>query len=119
MGKSQEVNFLKTDTEGNELAVLKGAEQTILRNKDIKVLLEVYEYVLNACGIKVETLWNYLIGKLDFKYVYLVDDYARKIIEIYSPTVYKMDWKELGSKSGKDKLACNLLCSREDLPWLT
>jgi FkbM family methyltransferase len=110
--KSIKINFLKTDTEGNELAVLQGAEKTILRSPDIKVLLEVYEYVLNACGIKVETLWDYLVGELKFKYIYMVDDYAKKIIEIYSPNVYKNNWRELGSKSGKDKLACNLLCSR-------
>jgi FkbM family methyltransferase len=113
--KATRVDFIKTDTEGNELAVLQGAEKTILKNPDIKVLLEVYEYALNACGVKVETIWDYLVSNLGFTHLYLVDDYTPKIIEIYSPQSYRTDWQELGSKSGKNKLACNLLCSRKPL----
>jgi FkbM family methyltransferase len=113
--KATKVDFLKTDTEGHELAVLQGAEKTILNNPDIKVLLEVYEDAMAACDVKVETLWLYLIGKLDFSYIYFVDDYSGRIIEIFSPSIYKMDWQELGSKSGKNKLACNLLCSRKPI----
>jgi FkbM family methyltransferase len=102
------IAFLKTDTEGNELGVLKSAQKLIKESPDIKLLVEVYEDALNACGTKVETLWLYLISNLNMRYVYFVDDYTDRIINIYNPNQYNMGWEKLS----KNKLACNLLCSR-------
>jgi len=107
--KSFPVHFIKTDTEGNEMAVLKGAKETIKRNKGVKVLLEVYPEALSKQGVTVTDLWDYLVneGDLDFKYIYLVDDYKN---QIERTSLYKLlhYFKETA-------LVCNLLCSRSEL----
>lgn len=99
------VHFLKTDTEGNELAVLKGAKETINRNYGIKMLVEVYYDALKANKVEVMDLWNYITNDLDMKYIYCVDDYKKRMFQV---TLNKL-MKYLR----ETKLACNLLCSRE------
>jgi FkbM family methyltransferase len=42
------IKLIKTDTEGNDLAVLQGAEQTIRNNPDIYLIVEVYSIGLKA-----------------------------------------------------------------------
>jgi FkbM family methyltransferase len=101
------VHFLKSDTEGNELAVLKGAKETIKRNQGIKILVEVNVEALTAQKVTVTDLWNYLSWDLDMKYIYLVDDYKRKI--------FKSSLRQLLVYLKRGNLGCNLLCSRERL----
>jgi FkbM family methyltransferase len=100
------VHFIKTDTEGNELAVLKGAEQTIMRNHGIKLLFEVYFDALKANKVEIAELWSYVKKDLGFKYIYLVDDYKNKMFRVN----YYM---QVVDYCKKNKLACNLLCARE------
>jgi FkbM family methyltransferase len=101
------VHFLKTDTEGNELAVLKGAKETIKRNFGIKLLVEVNPDALHAQKVAITDLWNYLTLDLFMKYIYLVDDNKK---EVWQTTLHKL----LGYWH-KTKNGCNLLCSRERL----
>lgn len=103
------VHLLKTDTEGNELAVLKGARQTIIRNNGIKILLEVYPEALEMQKVTVADIWNYLTNSdgLNLRHIYLVDDYKNKIFHV---TLFKL----LGYLK-ETQLPCNLLCSRVKL----
>jgi FkbM family methyltransferase len=106
------VHFIKTDTEGAELCVLRGAKDIIRRNYNIKVLLEVYPEALAMQNVTVVDLWNYItnLSDLNFSHIYLVDDYRDSIQKI---TLYKLlkYFKE-------NSLACNLLCSRKELKLL-
>lgn len=105
------VHFLKTDTEGNELAVLKGAEQTIKANHGIKILFEVYFDALKANNVEITELWNYVRKELGFGYIYLVDDYKQKMFRV-NHCGQVIDYCK------KNKLACNLLCSREQISYI-
>jgi FkbM family methyltransferase len=104
------VHFLKTDTEGNELAVLKGAEQTINANKGIKLLFEVYFDALKANNVEISELWNYVNKDLEFNYIYLVDDYKQTVFRVHTFT-------QVIFYCQKNKLACNLLCNRDNIPF--
>jgi FkbM family methyltransferase len=101
---SYPLHFLKSDTEGNELAVLKGAKETINRNEGIKLLVEVNTDALYAQKVAVTDLWNYLTLDLNFKYIYTVDDYKKK--------VFKTTLRQLLQYLKRGHLGCNLLCSR-------
>jgi FkbM family methyltransferase len=100
------VHFLKTDTEGNELAVLKGAKQTIMHNQGIKILFEVYFDALKANNVEISELWNYVKKELGFKHIFLIDDYKNKMFRVNY-------YGQVIDYCKKNKLACNLLCSRE------
>lgn len=106
------IRLLKTDTEGNELAVLQGAKNTILSNKNIILIVEVNREALEACKVTVEELWNYITITLNMTYIYLVNDYNDSVELVYSPELFKYDWKK---KIGVKKYGYNLLCSREEL----
>jgi len=102
---NMKVDFLKSDTEGNELQVLKGAKEVIKRSYDIKLLVEVYPRALYAQKVAVADIWEYLNTDLFFKYFYLVDDYKNKLFQVGS----HLKITEYCRKAG---LGCNLLCSR-------
>lgn len=106
------IRLLKTDTEGNELAVLQGAKNTILSNRNIILIVEVNREALEACKVTVDELWNYITITLNMTYIYLVNDYNDSIELVYSPERHLWEWyKKLGIK----KYGYNLLCSREEL----
>ena len=112
----QQVRLLKTDTEGNELAVLRGARQTILSSKDIVLIVEVNFEALKACGPTIEKLlWDCIIHDLDMNWIWLLDDYRDNIELIYSPGIYKYNWIDKIKPRGKAVLGYNLLCSREEI----
>ena len=56
------VNFIKIDVEGNEMAVLEGAEQTILTYTPV-IQIEVKPQMLKRQLTKPSDLWNWLIAK--------------------------------------------------------
>lgn len=45
------VHFMKIDTEGAELAVLRGAEQTIRRSPDLSLLIELHPWVVSPTAV--------------------------------------------------------------------
>ncbi len=100
------VHFIKTDTEGNELSVLKGAQQIIMANKGIKLLFEVYFDALKANNVEISELWSFVKKDLGFKFIYLVDDYKNKMFRV-------LYYGQVIEYCKKNNLACNLLCSRE------
>jgi FkbM family methyltransferase len=54
------VDLIKIDTEGYELKVLKGSEEIIRNNKDIKILVEMNEKFIRMSGSTPEDFFNYL-----------------------------------------------------------
>lgn len=73
----QKIEFIKIDVEGGELPVLKGAKQTILRNHPLIIFESglgasefygttgefIYEFLVDACGLEINTLDGFLHGK--------------------------------------------------------
>lgn len=112
LGGNFNVSLLKTDTEGNELAVLQGAEKIIINSQDIVLIVEVNFEALKACKVDITVLWNYLIGKLGMAWIYMINDYKNTIELIYSPGLFKFDWYKV---TGKKELGYNLLCSRSKI----
>ncbi len=104
------VHFIKSDTEGNELAVLGGAKQIIQANRGINLLFEVYFDALKANHVEIEQLWDYVQKDLNFEFIYLVDDYKNDVFRVF-------DYKQVIAYCKKNKLACNLLCSRNNIPF--
>lgn len=112
LGSNFNVSLLKTDTEGNELAVLQGAEKIILNSKDIVLIVEINFNALDACKVSTGTLFNYIKFILHMKYIYLINDYKNTIELIYSPGLFKFTWDK---RIGKKELGYNLLCSRNEV----
>jgi len=71
------VDIIKSDTKGNELAVLRGAEKLLRRNKDVKLFVEFH---LNAFGEKYVAELIDLLLSYGFKYLYLVDDWEMSVV---------------------------------------
>lgn len=98
------VDVLKTDTEGNEIAVLRGAERIIKENKDIKL---VVEFQLGLLGSSyVEDLLK-IIADYGFGYLYKLDDKLQK--------TYRISLGEIRNHKGNLQYAPNILCSRKML----
>lgn len=100
------VDVLKTDTEGNDLRVLQGAESLLKRNKGIKVFIEVWPDGLVKAGQSAYELWMWL-RTLDFWHIYLLDEFTREmsVATIYNVMAYY----------DRHKFAVNLLCSRDEI----
>jgi FkbM family methyltransferase len=64
-----DVDIMKIDVEGYELDVLRGAEQTILRDKPI-IQLEVYEPALKRARRDIKDIYDWMI-KRDFAAYYV------------------------------------------------
>ena len=57
------IDFIKIDTEGSEIKVLKGIEKIIEMNDDISLQIEFNPMSINECGFKSRSLPDFLIKK--------------------------------------------------------
>ena len=80
---------VKIDTEGNELAVLKGMAETLNRFPDLKMIVEFNPATLQAAGVEPPALLRYL-DRLGFT-VYMIDDNRRRFYRM-TPAA---DWTAL------------------------
>ena len=64
--------FVKTDTDGNELEVLKGMSSTFDKCDDIVILLEINPKMLRLAGTQREEIFDYLLSR-NFC-LYAIDD---------------------------------------------
>lgn len=92
------VSLIKIDVEGSELKVLRGAKH-IIESCHPVIILECWEYALNAAGDTIENLF----GQLDtFEYeVYLINECDQKINNA-TPELVRVYYEKHRS--------CNLLC---------
>ena len=108
------IKLLKTDTEGNELAVLQGAEKIITNSEDIVLIVEINFEALKACDTQLGTIWRYLVKDLGMKYIYLLNDYKNTIKQISESAAIHFALDSLKPRTKKE-LGYNLLCSRKEI----
>jgi hypothetical protein len=99
---SNQIDFLKTDTEGNELAVLRGGQRVIKESRRIKLIIEINPAAMEESGSSIEELWDYIHSLGDWRF-YLVNDYN----ETMSPCC---TLKEVELACNNPNLGINLFC---------
>ena len=82
------VDFIKMDTEGNELHVLNGMTGVIKRNPGLRLLIEFNPECLRSAGTDPEALLERIVA-LGFD-VYIVDEENRESMKLGAPS----DWKK-------------------------
>jgi FkbM family methyltransferase len=102
-----DVRLLKTDTEGNELSVLKGAEKVIRRSNKICLIMEVFFDVMDAGGYTIDELWDYLIS-VGMKFFYIINDRKETVTRCYSA-------QDVSDICKNHCLYINLLCMKEEM----
>lgn len=105
-----EVDFIKTDTEGNEIAVLEGAKNIIAKNQNIKIVTEVWFPGIQASGHSPSKLWT-LLRDYGFERFYLLDEIGKKV---YGDS-FEITYVKAIERCQAGKFSVNLLCSREPL----
>jgi len=91
--KQKAVSFLKIDTQGFEIEVLKGARE-ILKNPGLRMVVEYYPRGLKASGATGQDLLD-LIQKAGF-FVFLIDRQGRGLIPIEKINLEKLITPENG-----------------------
>ncbi len=102
---SGQVKLIKVDTEGNELSVLKGAENVIKRSREINLIVEISPSRMSSPAITcINELWEY-VKSLDMNNFHIINDYNKSITPCYNTI-------ELEKASNNPDLYVNLLCTR-------
>jgi FkbM family methyltransferase len=104
------VDLIKTDTEGNEIAVINGAEKIINSNPEIKIVTEVWFRGLKAAGYNPEQLWEVLNG-FGFKYFYVIDEVGNQMTKCNLHESYRKSCERCENTD----FSINLLCSRSEI----
>lgn len=71
--KGRKIDFIKIDTEGHEVHVLKGMQETFRNNPDVALLIEANPSCLLSAGTSTSELLHYLQDELD-KELYVVNE---------------------------------------------
>ncbi len=100
------VRLLKTDTEGNELQVLQGAECILRRSNNIFVITEVYPVMLAKAGTTVQELWDFLVS-VGMKQFWIIDDHKGTIVKCTGH-------KHLLDVCNNSEPGINLICTKTD-----
>ena len=99
------VDFMKIDTEGNEMYVLKGFYESLKEN-NTKLLLEFWIDGIQASGYAPADLWELLEG-LGYSHIYMIDEFNKD--------VRLTDLNDISSYWWKHKFSSNILCLKERL----
>jgi FkbM family methyltransferase len=98
------VDIIKSDTEGNDIAVLRGGRRLLESNNDIKLILEFHATLL---GAQYADELVSLLSAYGFKYAYILDDWE---MVVKGGTL-----QELGRVGKTYKHAPNVLCSKTEI----
>ncbi len=99
--KSGRVDFIKIDTEGNEIKVLEGLSNTLKNNPDAKLIIELNPECLKRADSSPEELFE-KIKHLD-KEIFIIDDNEFKLVRI---TEITERWADFVPPSGYANLYC-------------
>jgi len=106
------VDLIKSDTEGNEIAVLQGARE-LLKN-DVKLIIEIWNRGITASGKKPQELFDVLTEN-NFGYLYMIDEVSNlKHWNKTNNSYYMYDVFNEAIKRSSD-ISVNLLCSKNKL----
>ena len=97
----QKVDFIKTDTEGNEVAVLRGARRILKVNKDLVLITEFWLPGIKASGYNPQDFFGMLEQR--FRFIYILDEIKKEIIA--------GTCNEAVRRCQGGKFSVNLLCS--------
>lgn len=100
--KNQRIDLIKIDTEGHELHVLDGLQQTLKRNPDTKLLVEANPDCLNNAGASVVELLAKLSNEFD-KEIYVVSETD---FTLYRITENIEDWVTYIGEHGYANILC-------------
>lgn len=98
----QKVDIIKSDTEGNELGVLLGAERLLDISGDIKLFLEMFPAGFKVAGYSISDLWK-VLQRYGFTYIYLLNEKKRQTRLVALDDVIRYSRRYGGT---------NVLCSR-------
>jgi FkbM family methyltransferase len=98
------IDFMKIDTEGNDLAVMQGAKRLIADSPNIKIIFEFWLDGLQLLKLTTQELLDKVYG-LGFKYIYLIDE-RKKVVEL-------ADAQKIIAYSKAHGEGCNLLCTKQ------
>lgn len=99
--KGKRVDFIKIDTEGHELQILRGAKQTLKNNPNAKLIIELNPGSLKNAGDSPEDLLQFIVG-MGYE-VYFIDD---KKYKTYRMTNKYKQWKKDFPEYGYANLLC-------------
>ena len=102
----EKIDLFKTDTEGNDIFVVTGAEEIIRRNDNIKLITEFWTQGLYAAGCSPEMYWG-LLQDYGFKHIYIIDEIHKEILLGNCAKAINL------CEGGKHSV--NLLCSKRSL----
>jgi FkbM family methyltransferase len=103
------IDLIKTDTEGNDLLVLKGAKDILANNDRLIIVTEYWLPGIRQVTESDTEILNYLFAK-GFVYIYIADEIRHDIVS--------GDWEEIVRRCSNGKFSVNLICSRYPLDIL-
>jgi FkbM family methyltransferase len=99
------VDFIKCDVQGDEIAVLQGAEKTIRESENLRLIIEWAPAWMKRAGFDPSTLPD-LLFSLGFTSVVVVDDWLKKILSLE-------DMMAEFAKDTTGKRFCNLYATKQ------
>lgn len=99
------VDFIKSDTEGNEIAILRSAKRILSDNNGLKIVLELYPTGLKAAGYSALDLWG-ILHDFGFYYITMINERKRKIEHLNLSEI-----EQYAKKQG----SVNILCAKSPI----
>ena len=97
------IDFIKSDTEGNDMKVLLGAKRLITENPDIKLIVELYPPGLIASQYSPEQFWA-LLEEYGFKSLTIMDELEK--------TTKEGNLEMAMEAINRHEFSVNLLCTK-------
>jgi FkbM family methyltransferase len=103
------IGLIKIDTEGNEIAVLKGAER-IIKSNSLKLIVEVWYPGLKASGYDINDLVN-LLREYGYSKFEMIDEVSNSVILGTNENIIS----KLMNRCVNNDISVNLFCSKGEI----